>query len=634
MTKLHDVALYMPTTFCDFSRCVTDFNPNRLIIGEGTFQGTLASAPSTTFKRGQPLTKFSLTDGYNILKFTLFGDVRKLIEEITKPENAANPLNVFGELVFINQVPYINGAKLITSDQVGKIIPVYPGVAGKVKPETMARLIKDCIDEALPLATDVVRKVLSEAFPNQKALRNFLNIPHGLTLDQVLAHIHYPTSMDTSTFCLNLMKRIATIVAGSDILKMAQQAKLAPPVPGIIGPSIDQLTKRIPFKPTEEQVDIVVDAIDSIARGSKLNLLIVADVGFGKSVVYFMIAAYIAYSGERVAIMLPNGNLARQIFNEFEEYYPDLRPLFVSADDGLGTEVLGAKVLIGTTALLFRDVGKFSLVVFDESQKLGVAQQQQLLTEHTHSISVSATPIPRTLALSQYGAVNIAKITKCHVEKTIFTRVMKKEQYDQLINEVLWCVNSLGKQALIVCTRKEDGEDDDESALISVEQMAAEFENRLPGLVAVSHGGLQAHENELALNSMRDGSKRVLVATTVVEVGVTLPELSYAVVMNADRLGLAQCHQIRGRLARKGGTAWFSLYVSREISSSSSIERLNTLATSIDGFEISRMDLKIRGVGDLNHGTMQHGAYVGLIRNMKIDIDELESAVDYLNSLN
>ena len=134
-------------------------------------------------------------------------------------------------------------------------------------------------------------------------------------------------------------------------------------------------------------------------------------MGTGKTVVYSLIAGYTAYSGGKVVIMLPNGNLANQIHNEFDELFPDLNALLVMSDETDAQKILNAKVLIGTSALLFREVGQIHLAIFDESQKMGMAHQDQLVSDITHKISVSATPIPRTMALATYGAVTIKRIS-------------------------------------------------------------------------------------------------------------------------------------------------------------------------------------------------------------------------------
>lgn len=548
------VALYMPTSFLDYRYPITCFNPSLLVPGqEHLFQGVLVGTPATKFKNGNPMTTFSISDGIGDIRFTLFGDVRELVAELTNPDNVNKPIYVYGQYVYETGA-YINGAKIISSDLVGRVIPVYPGVPGKMKPDTVHSHIRKHIEVATPLAAAKLRSFLVDKFPDQKSIRQYLNAS-GLTLEQVLNNIHNPTDIHSAYHSLEISSRIAAIVAADELIKKAREAEQVKPAPKIVGPGVQFLARNIPFKPTAEQTDIVSRTIDKLAKGQLIDMLLQGDVGSGKTATYGMIAAYTAYAGGRVAIMLPNGNLAQQIYRELAEYFPDLNPLLIMGEsEYTDDELKASKMLIGTTALLFRNIGELQMAVFDESQKMGVSQQQELTGEATHKISVSATPIPRTMALGQYGAVQVEKITKCHAQKVIHTRVLHSNNYPELVNAVMWSVLTAKKQALIVCARKEDADDSDAtSGITSTEQVFEEFNQYLPGLVAISHGGLSTEENAKAIQSMRDGTKRLLIATTVVEVGVTLPDLNYAAVYDADRFGLSQLHQ----LSRQIGKSWW-----------------------------------------------------------------------------
>ncbi|WP_445768863.1 DEAD/DEAH box helicase [Rheinheimera sp.] len=628
-----DAVLYLPVGFSNYCSVLGDFSPLYMKDGlESVFAGSLTELPSTSFKRGRPQTKFSLTDGRYYLRFVIFGDVRKLVDKLEK-NPSQNLIYVHGIIAMINGNPYLNNAKFVEEKDAGTIKPIYPGLSGKMKSQPLASHIAKTAMVYISEAAQLLRGKLFQIF-SPSDIKNYLSIRPGLTLEVVLKEVHYPTDYAFANYCLRIMTGIATILAASDIICLSKMAKSVQSVPPIAGPAFLKLTSGLKYSLTDEQESIVKRNISQIAIGNKINGLILGDVGTGKTIVYSLIAAYVAYGGGRVVVMLPNTNLCRQIHNEFDELFPDLNALLVTSDETDQNRIANAKVLIGTTALLFRETGEFALAISDESQKMTIEQQQLLIGPNTHSLSVSATPIPRTMALAQYGAVTIDKITKCHAVKTIYTRVLQKHQWQQLIDEVLWAVLGANKQAIVVCARKEDEviyEGDADSDYISAEEAYRIFEPLLPGQAALSHSGLSSQENAAALDAMRAGSARLLIATTVIEVGVTLPEVVYLSVLNAQQFGLSQLHQLRGRLCRLGGEGWLTLYVNRDITNPKTIQRLNIMTQSNDGFYISHQDMLLRGVGDLLNATSQHGKYVGLIKNADVTMVEVERVIDMLS---
>lgn len=629
-----EAALYLPASFNNYSTVIGDFSPIYMQPGlSGVFVGFLAEPPSTTFKKGRPQTKFSLTDGRYYLRFVVFGDVRELVDKLNE-QPAHTQLFVFGEVTLINGYPYLNNAKFVEQKDSGTIKPVYPGIAGKMKPEPLAAYIAKAAKSVIPQAAQRIREKLMAHFTQQQ-IKQMLNLRPGITLDAVLNELHYPTDIDFSEYALKLMNRVATILAAADICHLSREATTTN-VPPLKGPAYEKLLIGTKFQLTDEQEGIVKRTISKISEGSKLNLLLNGDVGTGKTVVYSLIAGYVAYARGRVLIMLPNGNLANQIHNEFDELFPDLNALLVMSDETDAQKILNAKVLIGTSALLFREVGQIHLAIFDESQKMGMAHQDQLVSDITHKISVSATPIPRTMALATYGAVTIERITKCHAVKNIYTRILRHNEFDTMVDEIMWAIQDAGKQVIVVCARKEDAPQTDEEPsndIISVEDVFSYYERLLPGLVVTSHGGLTPEENAASLNAMRSGTAKLLVATTVIEVGVTLPDVAMLIVLNPERFGLSSLHQLRGRIARLGGDGWCTLFVNKinGLTNPKTIQRLNILTESTDGFFIAKQDMLLRSVGDLMSATTQHGKYVGLLRNADIDLAAVEQIVESLS---
>lgn len=633
----YELPLYLPTGYSDYSRVVTDFDVRKLEHGRTyVFEAHLARDPTTKSRKGQPLTSFHVTDYKYLLQFCLFGDVRETIDQIKSFQQQNIPFYVAGELV-LNNGAFINGAKIIDRDKVGTIESVYPGVPDKLKPETVRKLIHERLEKSVPGAAAYLREQLMKIFKTSSEVRQFIAVER-LTLDQLLEAVHKPCSYEQAIYALNVMKRIGAIAAATELIERARNAEKPRQVTPIIGQRLDVLLSALPFKLTEEQRGIIDRTIDSLYDGLFLDLVLIGDVGTGKSICFMLPVAYVATGGKRAAIMLPNTNLALQIHAEFSQYFPEIAPVLVTGSSEIDdAELKKASVLIGTTAMLFRDIGQIQLCVIDEQQKLSTEQREQLCSVDTHRIAVSATPIPRTTALATYGAVKVEKITHCHAQKTIHTRVFNASDYGTLVGEILWTIHSAGSQALIVCSRKEEGSTDarsqqesDEPELLSVERVYAEYDALLPGLVALSHGGLTQEQNQQALDSIRSGEKRVLVATSVVEIGVTLPSLSYCAVFDAQQFALNSLHQLRGRLVRHGGVGYFTMYVPRQVKNPATHKRLSTLIESNDGHFIAMQDLKLRGLGDIANGSTQHGKYKGIVRNVDIDIDELESVLSSL----
>lgn len=624
--RSEDTPLFLPVAYKDNSSLVDNFDIRYLNEGKRyVFKGYLAKPPSCKFKQKQPMTTFSITDGYLLLQFTLFGDVRSLVERLSLTPQ--EPIYVAGELA---NGPFINGAEVVDIEQIGTVKPVYPGIPGKVKPERMAAHIEKHILAFLPNAAQTIRAQLKNVFRSNAEIRQFLNV-HSMTLEELLHCVHFPTSLADAEYALSVLKRIGEVAAASDLIELSRRASVPKAVQPIYGDDIGTLTANLPFSLTDEQYGIISRTIETIKQGILLDMVLIGDVGTGKTVCYAIPAAFVGTAGKRVAILLPNTNLATQIYTEFCSYFPTLvcKTLLVTGESGANSsELQAASVLIGTTAMLFRNIGQIDLCVVDEQQKMSSVQRQQLCSKQTHQINVSATPIPRTTALALYGAVRTEIIHHCHAKKTIHTRLFGPDKFQALIEDVIWTVNTLKKQALIVCAQKEENQsmDDTQNTPMSAEEAFAIFNQLMPGAVAMSHGGLSNEDNQTALESIRSGQKMILVATTVIEIGVTLPALTYAAVLDAERFGLNQLHQLRGRLVRTGGEGYFSMVVGRQLNPQTQ-RRLLTLTKSNDGHFIAREDLKLRGVGDLIQGTTQHGKYHGLLRNVDIDVEILERLV-------
>ena len=356
----------------------------------------------------------------------------------------------------------------------------------------------------------------------------------------------------------------------------------------------------LPYSLTSDQEKAVEEIAADLRCRRPMRRLLSGDVGTGKTVVYALAALSVIDAGGRVAIMLPGQALAQQVHREILEYWPDIAPvagLYTVETDGVPDS---SRLLIGTTALLFRDTGAINLLVVDEQQRFSREQREKMLSAGTHLLEVSATCIPRTQALAKYGCLAVSQLTTCHVAKEIRTRIRLPSDRANLFRAVKASLDRR-HQILVVYPKRAKGspgaaESDDE--LPDAETAFAVWNRLFPGKVRLLHRDMDGTAKAMVLADMRHDRADILVATTVVEVGLTLPRLRRIVVVHAERFGLVTLHQLRGRVARTGGVGYCDLYLPQPVKDDV-LDRLQILVDTQDGFEVAAADLRLRGFGDL-----------------------------------
>jgi ATP-dependent DNA helicase RecG len=356
--------------------------------------------------------------------------------------------------------------------------------------------------------------------------------------------------------------------------------------------------------------------------------LLSGDVGTGKTVVYGLVAAANARNGDLSAVMLPNQALAGQVAREMGEMWPDLQiELITGVSRKSDLVVPSGGIVVGTTALLTRipaDVrARITLVVVDEQQKFSVAQREHLIEHGAHLLEVTATCIPRTLALARYGAIKVSRLTQPHTPKNIVSRIYQASQKADLFREIRASL-AQGNQVLIVYPLKDSEQSAKNNERLAVEQAAQMWERAFPGKVRKIHGAMSDEEKSAALYDLREDRAEILIGTTVVEVGINLPRLRHVVVVDPGRLGLTQLHQIRGRAARNGGEGLFDMYLPTP-PAEHTMERLSVLTRTQDGFKVAEDDLRLRGFGDLGVGSeRQTGADETFLYGRPIRVDVMD----------
>ena len=396
-----------------------------------------------------------------------------------------------------------------------------------------------------------------------------------------------------------------------------------------------RLKESLAFKPTESQRKVIYEILADLKRSMPMLRLVQGDVGSGKTLVAAAAAAWVVESGYQVAIMAPTELLAEQHLKSFVDWFAplgiDIQLLTgrLSAKERRNVEHAvqwgGANIVIGTHALFQEgvDFKNLGLVVIDEQHRFGVGQRyafrkKGVMKEQVpHQLVMTATPIPRTLAMTFYADLDVSSITELPPGRIpVRTEIIPSSKRSHVVGIVeRLCVS--GQQAYWVCPIIEKSEVLD---VESAEEAEKFVKQALPGRrVALIHGRLKSVKRDQIMTDFRNGKIDVLVATTVIEVGVDVPNASLMVIESSERLGLSQLHQLRGRVGRGLKEARCILLFKKALSEMA-IKRLTVMQKSNDGFKIAETDLKLRGAGELL-GTRQTGAQLFRIAELPRDME-------------
>lgn len=442
----------------------------------------------------------------------------------------------------------------------------------------------------------------------------------GLTLAQAIKRVHQPDPADYPASVEHAFRRISfdEMLAFTLLQRRRRQHTHSPANPL---PSIERLEENLlsnlGFDLTNAQKRVSAEVAADLEKTTAMRRLVQGDVGSGKTIIAALAAIRAFENDAQTAIMAPTELLAEQHYNVFSEW---LTPLGIdvvlltgrmSAPDrrsSRGAIKNGqAHVVVGTHAL-FQDTTSFknlSLAIIDEQHRFGVHQRLQMSSkgENAHQLVLTATPIPRTLALTMFGDMAISTIDEMPPGRTpIRTTTHPSDRRDDVVQAVEQQLRS-GRQVYWVCVAIDENEENNLTASTTTyEELAERFVN-----IGVGHvtGRMRVNEKNEAMHAFRQGDVRLLVATTVIEVGIDVSNATVMVIENAERLGLAQLHQLRGRVGRGAEQSYCLLLYQTPIASSSK-ERLETMRSSNDGFELAETDLKMRGMGQM-FGSRQSG---------------------------
>jgi ATP-dependent DNA helicase RecG len=492
--------------------------------------------------------------------------------------------------------------------------PVYPA-SEEVPPKRLRALV----ERALPHARD-----LPDALP--APLKVSERLP--LRADALVA-LHRPRSEEEGEEGRRRLAfdELLVLQVGLARARAGREAAVAPAL-GEPGELVRRYKAMLPFTLTPDQ-DRAIEEIDvDLARAAPMQRLLQGDVGSGKTVVALYALLRAVEAGQRGALMAPTETLSEQHFLTIEPLCAQLGVQVVLLTGSIKSEIEGAQIVVGTHALIQEGVvlEKLAVAVVDEQHRFGVEQRRALVEGRTpHVLHMTATPIPRTLALTVYGDLHVTEIAKPPASrKPIVTSWVTAERSSEAYRRLRKHLDA-GRQAYVVCPLIEESETSQARAAEGEAErlQRAELKGYRVGLL---HGRLRPADRRELMGRFKAGELDVLVATTVIEVGVDVPNATIMIVQEADRFGLAQLHQLRGRVGR-GAEQSYCLLISRqrEELTDNAQERLQALVDSTDGFELAEKDLELRGEGQLM-GTRQAGLSEFRFTRLRADRPLLERA--------
>ncbi len=613
-----DLLFHLPTSWID--------RRNRATIDEVQI-GEIATVTGTVDKVEHARLKFParvrLRDETGFITLTYFHANRQWLEKTFEIGKTIIASGKIGD--------YLGGRQIVHPDHVAdpdkdddlpEVEPVYPMTAN-LTPKQMRKFVAAALD-GIP--------DLDEWIDPHLMTRN-----RWPTFKQALVRLHQPNVYDPDGFIVARQRLAYDEALAREMAmgqaRLARERRHARAIPRAIGAE-KALVEALPFKPTRAQMDAYKDVATDMGRPIPMRRMIQGDVGSGKTLVAALAAAQVAADGGTTAFMSPTEVLARQQAEAIGRF---LAPLGIRVaaltgrDKGAGREAIlesvrsgKVQVLSGTQALYQSDVDlpNLSLVVIDEQHRFGVADRLKLTAKGVspHMLVMSATPIPRTMALAVHGDLDISVIREKPANRQeVVTAAVPDTRIDEVIAAVARAVER-GERAFWVCPAVDSEDAGDASAIARRDVLS----NYVQAPVELVHGRMPPADRDAALEKLRSGEAPVLVATTVIEVGVDVPEATIMVIEHAERFGLAQLHQLRGRVGR-GEKASSCLLVYQSPLTENGKERLDTLRRTTDGFEIAEADFRLRGPGDIL-GLRQSGAADFRVLDITQDTNLIEIA--------
>lgn len=604
-----DLIRHYPRKYLDYSNTVSvkDAPPDTPVFIKATM---ITPVKESMIRKGLTLYKCNFSDGETVIRVTIFNN-----------KYLAKALRTFDDYILYGKVEKTFTSASMSSPQIeradkAEVHPVYPTTE-----KLSVKAISNSVRNALALVGKIP-ETLSDDILKKYDL---------VSLDFATRQIHFPTdekNVEPARHRL-IFDELLTLQLG--LLKLKEKD-----VKGnsckIKKDFTSEFYSLLPFTPTGAQQRAVADCIEDMQSDRMMNRLIQGDVGSGKTAVAGAVIYTVIKNGAQAALMAPTEILATQHFESFKKLFAstDVRVALLTGSVKAGEKKEIKRVLcngeidliVGTHALIQNDVEfeNLGLVCTDEQHRFGVQQRANLAMkgDNPHLMVMSATPIPRTLGLIIYGDLDISLLDELPPGRQEIRTDVVTSAYHKRIYKFIRDAVDRGEQAYIVCSLVDEGESD----LISAKEYADNLaKNEFVGYsVGLLHGKMKPAEKDRVMQSFAEGETQILVSTTVVEVGVDVPNATVMLIENADRFGLSQLHQLRGRVGR-GKNKSYCILVS-DNKNDSSRERLQVMKHTSNGFDIADYDLKSRGPGDF-FGKRQHGLPDLKIADMLEDTETL-----------
>ncbi len=638
-----DLLLHLPTGYQDRGtpKAINSLREGEIVTVKGLVESTHISGMGR-----KSIYNINLNDGTGIIRIAIFNFKTYQVRDI----NIGEELSLYGKISFYNGKPQMTNPEFSdeNSDENANntFTPTY-GLTSGIKMQAMRKYV----NLALDFITD---ENCPELLPKE------LRTPNTeLKLSEAFKQIHHPNKTeslnDLFDFRSSGYRRIIMEELTAHQLSLIKLRELNQERNGLPLKGNQELIKKflstLKFKPTSAQTRVFKEICSDMNSDIPMNRLVQGDVGSGKTLVAALAALYAVSSGVQAALMAPTEILAEQHASKLEKLFT---PLGIKTASLLGKHTASQKkevikklkageidIVIGTHAIFQKNVEykNLKLIIIDEQHRFGVGQRLMLRSKaqndgkNPHMLALTATPIPRTLAQTMYADMKVSVIDELPPGRTpIKTFLLTEQSKNKLLPKIK---DSVAKHLQIYWVCCLVNESDTVEGCQDTESAAEYLKESIPGInVGIVHGQMKAQEKEDAMNKFKNRETDILVATSVIEVGVDVPNAFLIVIENAERYGLAQLHQLRGRVGRGSIESYCCLLCSSNISPIG-LERMQVLKESTDGFYIAEKDLELRGPGDLM-GTKQTGEMTfkvaELIRDTSLTQEATETAAKIHNN--
>lgn len=601
LTTVEDFIETYPRAYDDYSVVsnIKDLSPGKVVI-----RAYCESVSTRIVRRGMRITTATLADESGKVRAIWFNQPYR--ETQLKSEKQFIVSGEFG--LSRDQYQITNPSVEQAEESLGLgspelIVPIYRSVKG-IKP----KIYRTIIDNLRPILS-----FLPETLPEQIVKRQKL-----LSRAEAFQKVHFPASQSDITESKERLafEELFGMLLSAQLNK-SEQTKLKGWQIKFNQPTIKQFVDSLPYQLTKSQRVVAWQILQDFEKDYPMNRLLQGDVGSGKTVVAGLVARQVAQAGLQTAIMAPTEILATQHAETLESILSQFGVrigLLTGNVKGKARQLLLDRlssgeldIIVGTHALIQKgiDYHNLGLVVIDEQHRFGVKQRQVLLEKSDkmpHLLSMTATPIPRSLALTLYGELDISILNELPagrkpIETKIFSPASRLELYVRIESQLM-----LGRQVYVVCPLIDNNPDNDKASVEAEYHMLSRtvFSKYKVGLL---HGRLSSTDKDGIMKQFIDGAISILVSTTVIEVGVNVPNATVMLIENADHYGLSQLHQLRGRVGRGSHQSYCYLMMSNHDKPS---VRLREVEKSQDGFHLAEVDLETRGPGEI-YGRSQHG---------------------------